>query len=75
MYEIEKGVEMPSLERAGYKYPLRGLEVGDSFVVPKDKLPKSGSISGCLTPQSQRLGIKIITRKQPDGSYRVWRIE
>lgn len=59
---IEKGIPIPrSLSQA-----LREMQVGDSFVIAE----KSN-----LHTLSKRVGINIVTRKQPDGTFRVWRKE
>ena len=71
--KIEKGIPIGS-QRANLqtKYPFKEMEIGDSFVVPKDELPKNG---GCGLHNSARyVGVKIATRTQTDGSVRVWRV-
>jgi hypothetical protein len=72
MFKIEKDVPIPA-EYTRKKYPLGDLKIGDSFLIPKDKAPTNMSAS--LAPQVARLSIKITIRKQPNGDYRVWRIE
>ena len=66
--KIEKNVPMPSRNSRsrGLASALRALEIGDSFVYHR----QSG-----FAKLLKFLGIKIATRKQPDGTYRIWRIE
>ena len=65
MYEIEKGVPLPAHGNA--RYPFRDMAVGDSFVSDRN-------ISAAVSEAGKRLGLKFICRKQPDGSFRVWRV-
>jgi hypothetical protein len=74
MYEIEKDVPIPEM-LIKRKYPVPFMEIGDSFIIPKDDLPKNSNIGGRVFPQAKRLGYRLTTRKLSDGSYRVWRIE
>ena len=71
MFEIETGIEMPPILKRG-KYPLKEMEIGDSFFIPASQ--SGNNVSARITPQAQRIGIKIITRKV-EGGYRVWRYE
>ena len=71
-YKIEKGVPMPERRKlSNMKTPLRlaleQLEVGDSIVVDRDHEPRTH-------PIARGAGIKIATRRQPDGTTRVWRV-
>jgi len=73
MYKIEKNIPYP---RRYYKtklemiYPLKELEVGDSFFV------KDGDDKVIQTLRLQRIkcGIRIAIKKYEDG-VRCWRIE
>lgn len=71
-FKIEKGVPIPTWHD---KYPLRDMEVGDSFFIPlsNDK-KKNTSARNVLWQCSKPLGIKIATRTV-DGGMRVWRKE
>lgn len=60
---IEKGIPLP---KKGSASPMRRMEIGDSFVTNKG--PGSFAIT------AKRLGIKIASRKQPDGHFRIWRV-
>lgn len=59
---IERGVPVP-----GVKYPLRDMEVGDSFVVPYSRAAQT-----CVHGLARKLPLKITTRREGD-SMRVWR--
>ncbi|MEN9936008.1 MAG: hypothetical protein RLZZ387_2587 [Chloroflexota bacterium] len=67
MYVIEKNVPMPATRE---NYPLKVMEVGDSFVLPLDKL------------QNVRITINNLKRRNPGCNFvtrttgdvgRVWR--
>lgn len=68
--KIEKGIPIPPKgnRMGGLVGAMRSLEVGDSLVLP------SGSSSNKPYATARDVGIKVTTRKQPDGSIRVWRI-
>lgn len=64
--KIEKGIVVPSANKSMLTYALRQCEVGDSFLF----MPKSNA---SLHASARQIGMCIITRRQPDGSYRIWR--
>jgi hypothetical protein len=69
LYQIETGVPLPTGGRP-IKYPLRDMQVGDSFLIPaEDHKAKS------IYQSAKQAGVRITTRAQPDGSLRVWRLE
>lgn len=70
MYEIENGIPIQSKLENLRKYPLREMEVGDSFFIPSVGTNKIG---GRFSYLALRLGIKITVRNV-DGGVRVWRI-
>lgn len=56
------------LAKEGYSNQARAMatmEIGDSFLWASS-FPNIGN-------QAKRAGIKVTCRKQPDGSYRIWR--
>lgn len=69
--KIEKGVPIQpwgsGLGRGKTVAVIRQMEVGDSFAVPNDTYRSMHALFG-------QNGLKCTTRKQPDGTYRVWRI-
>lgn len=86
MFKIEKDVPLPQGAGRGWrKYPFCDMEVGDSFLVPRDevKLRSVGSngrlgaatIYTAASQYGRRLGRRFTARKLPDGSVRVWRVE
>jgi len=58
-----------TLPRERNKYPIKDLQVGDGFVIPKDRVPR-GPINGLGT----RYGMRLTTKKQKDGSVQVIRV-
>ena len=62
MIEIETGVPMPEQ----LTETIKKLMVGQSFVYKKAQ---------GLQTAFRRLGMKCISRKLPDGTYRIWRME
>ena len=68
-YVIEKGVSITKvINRVGRqaKYPFRAMEIGDSIAGSK-------AIMIAARDWFRNNGRKCVIRKQPDGSYRVWR--
>ena len=51
----------------GYTAAIRQMDVGDSFTI-------TGDSSRGVHAQFGKEGRKCVTRKQPDGTYRVWRV-
>ena len=73
-YEIEKGIPVPEETRKGERahYPFYKMGVGDSFSVTSEDCKRA---QGAAWSFSHRYGAKFTTKKQPDGSVRVWRFE
>lgn len=71
MFQIEKNVPMPSGYHHKEVYPWREMAVGDSFVVRNER--SHASLSSTAGGAGKRLGMKFTVRKQPDGSFRIWR--
>jgi hypothetical protein len=68
-YEIRKGVPIPSGNRQkGLTATLRRMEQGDSIVVPADKVSS-------MHPCAIQAGVKIMTQKNNDGTFTVWRTD
>ncbi len=68
--KIEKNVPIPEngTPYNGVSIAMRKMNVGDSFIHQKKQ-----KHSGNLHALARMNGIKIITRRQPDGTYRIWR--
>lgn len=66
---IEKGVPFPGQRRDGSMLALmRGMEIGDSFVVPR-------TTAQLVRVYYQRLSpAKYVSRKVDEQSVRVWRV-
>lgn len=67
-FRIERTGTMPDV-RVRNRYPIKQLKVGESFVIPKDRVP-NGRINGL----GRRYNFRLSVRKQADGSVRVWRV-
>lgn len=76
MFKIEKGMPIIGEKaiRGESKYPIRHMEIGDSFLIPTDEITASSGMAARVAPQAKRYGFRLTVRKQKDGSYRVWRI-
>ncbi len=76
MLQIEKGVEMPEIKPWGRraKYPLREMNVGDSFFVPCP-LDKKKMIVQSITgsARQKRFPDKKFTSRSVEGGVRCWR--
>ena len=75
MIQIDKNIPIPPRNRQGRnddKYPIRDLDVGDSFIMPAKN---TNTASGYVRAAAKRLGDgrKFTVRKTEDG-IRVWRI-
>jgi len=68
--KIDKGIPIPKKGGRcfGITALMRGMEIGDSF-----ELPKSAARNGGLYAVAGYVGIKI-TRRTENGATRVWRI-
>ena len=64
--KIEKGIPIPPFGRRAI-YPWEAMEVGDSFLASKYT---NTTIAGRVYAPK-----RFSYRKQPDGSYRVWRVK
>ena len=84
MFKIEKGVSIPNIkssEGAGHfrvfpvsKYPIRDLEIGESFYVPFSVWGKVRH-TGYFGSYFRRLKPKKFVARRNDGGIRVWRVE
>jgi hypothetical protein len=80
MYQIEKNIPIPKrstgVGERGMSFCdfLRNLEVNDSFIIPKNDETKR-PIYRAVHATAHRVGIKVSTRVQTDGSVRVWRVQ
>ena len=73
MYEVEDGIPVPAKIRS--KYPIKQLELGQSFMIPSSELSPTqiSSIRQATTKFAKETGRKFTVRKT-DGGLRVWRI-
>lgn len=70
---IEKGVQRPPVNGvARSRYPLRDMEVGDSFLVSGEV--KLTRVSGRVYYAAKKLNIKVSIHVVEDG-IRIWRVE
>lgn len=68
-FKIDKDIAIPSSFRPAVKYPFDKMEIGDSFLVDGPLAARSAYTSAI------RRKMKVCWRRQPDGSYRIWRTE
>lgn len=71
--ELSKDYAIPALcKKPGRpaKYPLRTMEVGDSFLVPIDVVE---SVRSAANNVSTRTRAKFTVRRLEDGTVRCWR--
>ncbi|MEP7071928.1 MAG: hypothetical protein ABI839_06040 [Verrucomicrobiota bacterium] len=67
--EIHKGIPLPARRADKRTSVLLRMEAGDSIVVPDyDEMNR-------LSTTARYHGVPITRRRQPDGTYRVWRLE
>ncbi|MDI3463686.1 MAG: hypothetical protein OJF50_002507 [Nitrospira sp.] len=66
-FRIQRGQVGQHRERN--RYPLKEMQVGDFFVIPKKQVPR-----GRLQGIGRYLGIKISVRTLEDGSVRCQRV-
>lgn len=66
-YTIDKGVP---IKVSSSKYPLEELEVGDSFVIPKEQ---RRSVATRMTLVKNATGREFTSRTVSDTEVRVWR--
>lgn len=80
MFEIydEHDLPIPDRGQKKSKYPFEALEVGQSFVIPKDKAPKKGvpSIRAAMYHYKRETGslARFLVRQLESGDFAVWRL-
>lgn len=69
--KIEKGIPIPT--KRSVVFPLKQMEIGDSFIVDM----KEGTLKAYLSEQNKSEGhvYKFRFNKQEDGRIRVWRVK
>lgn len=67
--KVDRDVPVPA-EVPLTHYPLRSLEVGDSFAFP---LEKRNSVAPVATKLKNETGREFIIRKTDDTTARIWR--
>ena len=74
MCKIKSDVPIPNIKRGRKaKYPLRQLDVGDSFSVSLDG-KKLTHIRGAIFGYAGKLGIKITSQVQ-ENTLTIWRVK
>ncbi len=67
--KIDKGIPLPARRADKRTSVLLRMETGDSIVVPDyDEMNR-------FSTTARYHGVPITRRRQPDGTYRVWRLE
>ena len=73
--KIEKNIPVPA---RGYKYPIRDMEIGDSFLLDNEYSRKNmQSIVGYISQfrKKNNLEAKFMARKVDENKIRIWRYE
>lgn len=70
-FEIEKGIPVPARQ---LKYPLREMEIGDSFFVPSRSDGRPPTIYKSLGTYHRTLAPKRFVQRLVEGGARIWRI-
>lgn len=70
-FMVEKGV--PISKSRTSKYDVPPMEVGESILIPKGTGMKTSH--SAVKNAIRMRGEKFLSRQQPDGSMRVWRVE
>ena len=71
MYPIEDNFPIPESKGRRPRYPIRSLEVGQSFMVPGGNQKSLTSCTDWVRKQTQRrFSVRVV-----DGGVRVWRVE
>lgn len=68
--KIDKDVPLVGDRRINW--PMRIMEVGDSFEIPDKRL---NTVKSLCNRVAKNKGKKFTVRKQENGKYRCWRIE
>jgi hypothetical protein len=75
-FEVQRNIPIPAgSDGRGRKsiFPLSEMQVGDSFAAGSS-IEARERVSRAVDHHQRRHGTKFTVRKQPDGSYRCWRI-
>lgn len=76
MIKVDKGIPAPVVdERRGgrpYKYPWLGMEVGDSFLIPR--CTEAYAIS-LIRNRERSDGRKYVRKAEGEWDVRVWRVK
>lgn len=85
MFKVENDIPIPTTIALGARsrYPLGSMEVGDSFLIPADhdgfrvnaKGYRQHNVQASMSAIQKAKGIIFKSRKQEDGSIRVWRVK
>ena len=70
MIAIDKHIPIPDFMKYS-KWPFPLMQVGDSFVLPKEKYR---SVINACAQQKKRKGVQFTVRKISDSEYRCWRV-
>jgi hypothetical protein len=73
MFTVVKGDECGVVPRVRYPWPHTEMAVGDSFEVPVGRV-KLGVLYNANYRWGKRLGARFVSRVQPSGSIKVWRV-
>ena len=71
--KIERGIPAPA--KAGKKYPLLEMRVGDSFTIPSEKAPSVWALTNRLRKQGRGDWTLAQVPNEKPFKHRVWRIK
>jgi hypothetical protein len=79
MYKIEKGIPIPpkklGVRGRKAKYPLRQMEVDDSFSIPAKDRKEAERIQKLLVSAARIVRPRRFTTRRDDAGVSIWRIE
>jgi hypothetical protein len=64
IYKIDKGIEVPGMNRRKGRYPWAELEVGDSFFIPSEEVSDPRS---AMFHAGERMGRKFTLRRSKEN--------
>jgi len=71
-FTIEKGIPAPKPKSRGFIAVLRKMNIGDSVLVPRTEYSR---VLSNAYYTARKYGMKVVSRKNSDGSIRFWRIK
>ena len=70
--DIDTDIPVPDKSSGTTKYPFNKMKPGNSILVPPEMQER---VASAARAYAMKHNLKFTTRKQPDGSRRIWRTE